>query len=253
MYHALHPDGRTGLIDAEDLPYAISESDFLRQLDVLGSRHCGALPTTDETSAGVLPEVIITFDDGHVSNHQIALPLLLERGLIAHVFVTSGFIGQRRGFCSPEQVAEMAHNGLLIGAHGVSHTFFDDMTPEQAAEELQSSRASLERWTEDKVTTMSFPGGRFSAKVLELAGDAGYDRLFGSKFGMVCENTVLSNRGQVLERVPVRRTTTLEEFRLISEGDEAYFNRARRRQSLKDSARRLLGNKLYHGLYKTFG
>jgi len=128
MYHALHRDGDSALIDAEDLPYAVSESQFLQQLDQLQDKHCAPMPPANQVGLAQMPDVIITFDDGHSSNHQIAMPHLLERGLRAHVFVTTGFIGKRPGFCEPEQVTEMSQRGLVIGAHGTSHQFFDDMS-----------------------------------------------------------------------------------------------------------------------------
>ncbi len=35
MYHALYRDDDTSLIDDEDLPYAVSESAFIEQMDLL--------------------------------------------------------------------------------------------------------------------------------------------------------------------------------------------------------------------------
>jgi peptidoglycan/xylan/chitin deacetylase (PgdA/CDA1 family) len=50
----------------------------------------------DAMDAGRLPPrtVCITFDDGYRSVHDLALPVLKERGLPATVFVTSGHVGQ---------------------------------------------------------------------------------------------------------------------------------------------------------------
>jgi len=252
MYHALHRDGESASIDAEDLPYAVSESQFLRQLDHLKDKHCALMPGASQIGSTQMPDVIITFDDGHSSNHQIAMPHLLDRGLRAHVFVTTGFIGHRAGFCEPEQVTEMSQRGLLIGAHGTSHLFFDDMSKSQAEKELCEARTCLESWTGTPVRTLSFPGGRFSKQVVQMAGDAGYDRLFGSKFGTLGPSALnVDNVGRVLERVPVRRDTTLREFGLMCEGNKAYFAKSSCRQSIKSSARWLLGNKIYHGLYKS--
>lgn len=40
----------------------------------------------------------ITFDDGYRNNYELALPLLLERGMVATFFVSTGFLGTGRMF-----------------------------------------------------------------------------------------------------------------------------------------------------------
>jgi peptidoglycan/xylan/chitin deacetylase (PgdA/CDA1 family) len=42
--------------------------------------------------------LIITFDDGYLDNYEVAYPLLRKHGLTAVVFVTAGFMGERKLF-----------------------------------------------------------------------------------------------------------------------------------------------------------
>jgi len=103
MYHSLFDGDDTASInriDAEDLPYAVSTKSFEAQLDRLKNKRVGLLGDKSST----MPDIVITFDDGHVSNFDIAMPLLIDRGLTAYVFVTSGFVGQRMHFCSAQQL-----------------------------------------------------------------------------------------------------------------------------------------------------
>ena len=58
--------------------------------------------------------VVITFDDGDVSNVEVALPMLRERGFHAEFYVTSDFIGQP-GMLPADGVRELAAHGMGIG------------------------------------------------------------------------------------------------------------------------------------------
>ncbi len=260
MYHALYRGEDTSAIDQEDLPYAVSEENFVRQLDSLQGKRVGLF---DQTSA---PDIVITFDDGHLSNLEIAAPLLVERGLSAIFFVTSGFIGKRAGFMNSEQLAALAAlPGMCIGSHGVTHRFFDDLDEQQAREELLDSRQQLENMSGQACRSISFPGGRYNDKTLNLLKDTGYWQWYGSEIGTVEHvqgfirdvartnnerQLLVQNRRRPIERVAIRRSTTLEEFARMIGPDDAYYRDNRRRSQAKARLRRVLGNRLYHGLYK---
>lgn len=268
MYHGLFPDDDTSTIDAEDLPYALSVSDFTRQLDLLAKHKVGLY------AVGQAPDIILSFDDGHVSNLSLAAPLLQERDLSAYFFITSNFIDQRKFFMSSAELSELSRmNGMCIGSHGMSHRFFDDLSREESLEELVGSRQKLEAICQSACQSISFPGGRFSPDTLRQLDDAGYTQWFGSEIGLVspsrldggaasipvADSDTLENRWrlraqhalQPLERVAIRRNTQLDEFRRIIVQDPAYFRRKRLNSQVKLLARRVIGNRLYHGLYKS--
>jgi len=237
MYHALYEGDDTGLIDAEDLPYAVSVEQFTQQMQLLQHRRVGLW------AEGQLPDVIITFDDGHISNHDLALPILKELGLNAYFFITSDFIGQRRGFCEPVHIANLAEQGMVIGAHGQTHRFFDDLSPAEALTELQACNSALARITGSDVQSMSFPGGRFSSETLIECGKTSLKLLFGSEFGAV-------SSANVINRIAIRRSTNLDEFsRIINEDKQFYFTQTAKHRC-KRLLKRVVGNNLYHGLYR---
>lgn len=278
MYHALHRDGDVSRIAAEDLPYAVAESDFARQLDTLlelglgeragsagGTRRdalaaAAVAPAAGEPGIAVLGEasgpaapLLLTFDDGYASDCEIALPHLLERGLRARFFVTGGVVGRRRGFCDEDQVRALAAAGMEVGAHGQSHAFLDDLDEDAALEELSASRERLRWLGAGEVRSMSFPGGRWNRTTLALARRVGYTSLFGSRLGTLAPAELARGctaDGAPLARVPVRRDTAPEEFRRIVTLDRRWFARRRALQASKHAARRVLGNGIYHGLYK---
>jgi len=262
MYHALYREIGTAEIDSEDIPYAVSESEFVSQLDRIVERGAGTF--TD----GHAPDVVITFDDGHRSNLEIAAPLLAERGLSAYFFVTSGFIDKRAGFMSSTQLRELSDvPGMIIGSHGVTHRFFADMTDSDAFEELADSRTCVESMTGKTCESMSFPGGRYTSKTLEMMHPSGYVQWFGSDTGIVdvsqsftpaparisASGVSLSTMGSTLpiSRVAIRQNTQLAEFDRMIAPDEAYYKSLQRRSKTKKLLQRTIGNRLYHGLYKS--
>ena len=289
MYHSVFPDNDTRTIDAEDLPYALSISDFTHQLDLLAEQDVGLF------ADGGAPQVVISFDDGHASNLQIAAPLLQERNLSAYFFITSQFVGHRAHFLSSDELQELSRiPGMCIGSHGMTHRFFDDMSAEESARELAGSRKALQAICGSACRSISFPGGRFSASTLKQLRTAGYTQWFGSEIGLVDQGAVqyefaaqprfldkkeservakaplmpaaamaldqpLADRWQLgsqrdlqpLERVAIRRNTQLGEFRRIISQDSDWFRRKLVTSQVKQLARRVLGNRLYHGLYKS--
>ncbi len=59
--------------------------------------------------------VLITFDDGHRSVVDVAMPMLVERGLPAVVFVVAGLVGSDRPFWWSEVVELASHGGTVTG------------------------------------------------------------------------------------------------------------------------------------------
>lgn len=246
MYHALYADNDTSLIDTEDLPYAVSVSDFTQQM-VLLQQYCVGLWSDTK-----LPDIIITFDDGHISNHDLAVPILKQFGFDAYCFFTSDFIGERRGFCEPIHISNMAAQGVVIGAHGQTHRFFDDLSATAAETELLVCKATLEDITGSKVHSISFPGGRYNSDTQKLCDQVALKLMFGSDFGAVkgaAATSTLDPPG-VINRIAIRRNTSLTEFKRIISQDKKYYFTQTAKYRCKRTLKRVVGNKLYHGLYR---
>lgn len=59
--------------------------------------------------------VLITFDDGHRSVFDVAMPMLRERGLPAVAFVVAGLIGSDEPFWWSEVIDLISHGGTVAG------------------------------------------------------------------------------------------------------------------------------------------
>jgi len=250
MYHALYADdGERARIDSPDRPYAISVDTFEQHLQRLADAGITvldprALLEQPPTHGGV----VLTFDDGHLSNWVHAYPRLKQRGLAAAFFVTRDFINGRAGFCRWPQLREMADAGMLIGSHGCSHRFFDDMDERQAILEMRTSREAIEQHVSKPVDQMSFPGGRFRPLDINLGMRAGYRLFHSSQVGALSPPAMRA--GLVVPRIPIRASTTQREFGAYANAEPLALWRAQAAAACKGAARRALGNRFYQSLYE---
>ncbi|OYV33292.1 MAG: polysaccharide deacetylase [Thiomonas sp. 20-64-5] len=251
MYHGLYASEAQRLaIDPVDRPYAISVDTFVRHLDLLAQANIPVIPPSAlEQSAGPVPGgVLLTFDDGHASNAELALPLLQQRGLSALFFVTTDFIGQRPGFSTWDQVRALAQHGMTVGGHGQTHRFLSDLPDNALRTELQQSHARLEQELQTSVKQMSFPGGRYDARCLQLAHETGYSVLHGSEIGTLPARHTTPQR-RPLPRLAIRANTPDTVFLDFARAAPLRMLRAQTLSQAKTWAKRLIGNQRYHRLY----
>ncbi|QDH69752.1 polysaccharide deacetylase family protein [Marilutibacter alkalisoli] len=212
MYHGLHAD--TGAPGRFDPVYSVHPDNFARQLDWLCKSGYRSVRFNDLADGGVDGtacgrRVVITFDDGDVSNVEIALPLLLERDMVAEFFITSDFVGEP-GMLDIDDVRTLARHGMGIGSHGRSHRFLEDLDADAMELELRESRARLEAWSGQRVDALALPGGRGGRRELVVAAALGYRHLLGSVPG--------PNRhpgGGWIERIAVTRKLSDAHFRQL--------------------------------------
>ena len=100
MYHDVYDRAPRPQVPPSATAYHVSRESFAAHL--LAVEHSGhRVVTASEflaTAASAGDSVALTFDDGWIGAFEIALPLLLERGWRATVFVTRDVVG-RRHFC----------------------------------------------------------------------------------------------------------------------------------------------------------
>jgi peptidoglycan/xylan/chitin deacetylase (PgdA/CDA1 family) len=252
MYHAIYRgEAEWRALEPEERPYAIARSEFEQQLDTLAT---AGIPVIDpaelfQRSGEDWPDrgVLITFDDGHASFYEHAYPALKERNLRALFFITSDLIDQRDDFCHWQQLVEMAQVGQWIQAHGKTHRFLSDLSPEDLTEECVSSMHAISAHTGQPVVAMSFPGGRFNKRELDQARLAGYSYLFGSRIGTLNRKPLPD---KVWPRIAIRQNTSLRSFLALARGRRTAIAPHQIKDRIKSAIKRLLGNRIYHGLYQ---
>lgn len=126
--------------------------------------------------------ILITFDDGNESDHGIALPALLRRGMKAMFFICSGRVGMP-GFLDAPQIRELAAHGMAIGSHGVCHLPWRSLDAGRLQDEVAGSRKRLEDLLGGNVDCAACPFGAYDRRVLRALKNAGYRSVFTSDGG----------------------------------------------------------------------
>lgn len=240
MYHGLHA-GETDR-GRFDPVYSVTPDAFAAQLDWLAAN--GFRSTRlDGAGAGADKSVVISFDDGDISNFTVALPLLRERGMVAEFFITSDFIGQP-GMLEVGNIRALADAGMGVQSHGRSHRFLEDLDEQAMYAELRDSKQRLEAASGQPVTAIAFPGGRGAGRERDTALQLGYRHVLGSVPGRNLDH----RPHECYERIAITRNLPLDDFASLVawRGWRPRYARARFR-ALR-VPKQLLGNDRYQRL-----
>jgi peptidoglycan/xylan/chitin deacetylase (PgdA/CDA1 family) len=240
MYHGLHASDRdAGRFDAV---YSVTPDQFAAQMDWLcANRYRSTL--LDDAGVPTGQRVVISFDDGDISNLDVALPLLHERGMVAEFFVTSDFVGQP-GMLAAQDINLLARTGMGVQSHGRSHRFLEDLDGESMYAELRDSKQRLETASGVQVTAIAFPGGRGGGRERDAALGLGYRHVLGSVPG--------TNRWrkphECYERIAITRDMQLSDFAALVRWRGWRPRYAKARFRALRLPKRLLGNDRYQRL-----
>jgi peptidoglycan/xylan/chitin deacetylase (PgdA/CDA1 family) len=165
----------------------------MQQLASGGYRVVDVVEAADLLTAGELPPraIGLSFDDGFRDVAEAALPVLMEHGFRATVFVATGVVDGTASFgwyrSQPpvlgwEEIIELDRAGTLrFEAHSVTHPNLLAMSYEDARTEIQHSKIALERRLGRPVEAFCYPAGLFGARERRLAREAGF------RFATSCE------------------------------------------------------------------
>jgi peptidoglycan/xylan/chitin deacetylase (PgdA/CDA1 family) len=139
--------------------------------------------------------LLVTIDDGCLSTHEVALPILRHHGIPAVAFVTAGLIGKPgAGPTEPErymtwgELESLSAAGMTIGSHAWSHRSLGRLSAEQVREEGERSRELLRQRIGQPVDAFAYPFGTqgdFSELTDQILRQVGYQVLFSSQHGSI--------------------------------------------------------------------
>ena len=228
LYHELRARG-------SDYSYALEINEFSKQMELFSQLRKVASP-------GLWPEV--TFDDGHISNFDYALPVLLSRSLTARFFITVGWTGKRQGYMGWRELRSLHESSQLIGAHGWSHALLTHCSAGDFELELIKAKSVLEDKLGTSITTVSLPGGRYNRRVLAACREAGYTQIFIS--APRAEQMPL---GFLVGRLNVRGDWSLEWIRSVLQPGSRALSNLERQHQIKAIAKTVVGDRLYKKLW----
>lgn len=158
-------------------------------------------------------EVEITFDDGNLSDLEIGLPALAERGMRATFFVLGDRIGAP-GYLAEEHVRELAAAGMGVGCHGAGHHSWRALDDVALRADVEGGRSAIERALGGPVREASCPFGEYDRRVIGELRRLGFDRVYTSDGGwtraegwLQARNTVTPDWEPLRERLCGREPT----------------------------------------------
>lgn len=228
LYHELRPG-------SSEYSYVIEKDVFSEHLDCF-------VQLREKSGSNLCPE--ITFDDGHLSNYEFALPALQSRGLKAQFFITVGWTGQKTGYMDWQELRALHAAGQSIGAHGWSHTLLTHCREGQLHTELDSARRMLEDKLGTSITTMSLPGGRYNHRVLAACQEAGYTHIYTS-----IPRSEPTPNGLILGRLNIRRDMKQEWIANLFSPEGGALSRLGLQYRMKTAAQTLMGDRAYEKLW----
>jgi peptidoglycan/xylan/chitin deacetylase (PgdA/CDA1 family) len=231
LYHALSET-------PNDYSYTLTTGQFRAHAALWAEIRAGGSPC-------FWPE--LTFDDGHISNLKLALPILRAYDLTAQFFITAGWTGRKRGYLGWSDVRILLDCGQQIGAHGWSHAFLTECNHDELKQELLASRLMLEDKLGIEIRTMACPGGRYNRRVVAACKEAGYNRVFTS-----VPEAEQQFSSFLAGRVNARSEMTAEQLRaLVTPGGKA-LRTLKRQYFAKEITKKLLTNRIYDRLWWKF-
>ena len=204
--------------EIEDRPYVLPEPQFEEQMKFLSEQGYRTVSLVDFVSHvksnNPLPEksVIITFDDGHISNYLKACPILKKYGFKAVFFIVAGFVG-RKGMLTWDQIRDMVNNGMEIGSHTLTHSPPIKLSDKELEYELKESKRILEEHLGQEIKWLSSPTGYYNKIIQSIAKNTGYEAVCIGKFGRNGGNSNIF----ALKRIPIKRNFPFYFFKSLIE------------------------------------
>lgn len=239
MYHELEIPGRPLCQpDRGYVRYVLRQDEFQEQVDHLKAAGYRGLSVGQALSSPSDKSVVITFDDGSETDLIAAAPILRNAGFGATFFLTVAWLG-KPGYLSEAQVRELATQGFEIGCHSLTHAYLSDLDENGLKREIADARVQLEKITGAPVHHFSCPGGRYNDRAVRVAREAGYKTVTTSEIQANSAGT----DPFALGRIAITRGLPMKTFADICSGEA--LPRMRRQSSLRNGAKKLLGNSLY--------
>ena len=128
-----------------------------------------------DTASALPPKpVVLTFDDGWVSQYRYAVPLLEKHHMTATFFMYTNAIGRLRGNMTWDHVKELTKKGMTIGDHTQSHPHVQQVTDAQLEQEIVGAKTVLDTVLGQDTKLFATPYGRTSPALVEILRKHGF-------------------------------------------------------------------------------
>ena len=125
-------------------PYCLDKENFIQQIKCLAESGFQTISLSQFIKASeetILPEktIILTFDDGDISNYTIAYPILKKYNFKATFFIITDKV-DTPGYVTWQNIKEMSDNEMEIGSHTKSHAYLPRLSDSEISFEFKNSK-----------------------------------------------------------------------------------------------------------------
>ncbi|MCW5701087.1 MAG: polysaccharide deacetylase family protein [Bradyrhizobium sp.] len=157
-------------VSNDEAPYWLSRERFRMVLNqVTDLRHTGR-------------NIVLTFDDGNLSDLTVAAPILAEHNLQAEFFVLTGRLNDPK-YLSPDGLRTLRDMGMRIGLHGQDHVDWRELSPEALRQETTIARKQLARIIEAPIYNVGIPFGAYDRRIITHLIQEGFSAIYTSDGG----------------------------------------------------------------------
>jgi peptidoglycan/xylan/chitin deacetylase (PgdA/CDA1 family) len=149
------PEAAAAVIPAPELPKAAAS----------------ARDAPEEKTSAVPPDtavVIFTFDDGCISDYELAYPILKKYGIRGTSYIIPEYQDTGRPYALTwDMVKEMKQYGWVFGCHTYAHSDLTKMTADEIRASMLKVNESFMAQGLDAPAIHAFPFGRYDQKVID--------------------------------------------------------------------------------------
>ena len=185
-YHAISPTWSA--------TFSVAPETLERQLGLLVRRGWKGATFSDAVlNPPANKTLAVTFDDGFASVFERAEPILSALGLVATVFVPTGFMSAQEALnwegieawgrspdahelrcMSWDTLGQLADRGWEIGSHTRSHPHLMRLSDDALREELHESGKEISQRVSRRCESVAYPYGEADARIARVAEQVGY-------------------------------------------------------------------------------
>lgn len=185
------------------------------------THHFSELITSQKYPKG--KSVIITFDDGYVSQWQWAYPLLKKYHLKATFFIPMKYIGgedewnrARQSIMTVEQLKGLDPAVIELGYHSYGHINYQEVSPEVAETDLKQAITVARESTLPMQPLLAYPYGKFPRENPEREVFEGLLKMCGIQYAFRIGNKVSTfpfKNPYEIKRLDIKGEFSFERFK----------------------------------------